>query len=94
MRIKRIKWLVGIVEKLIDKHAVDPYEVEEVLYSRPRFRFATKGNVSGEDLYNAAGTTDAGRYLMIFFVLKPNGEALIISARDMTTSERRTYGRK
>jgi uncharacterized DUF497 family protein len=94
MRIKRLKWLSHVVEKLIVKHAVEPYEVEEVFFSHPRFRFTRKGNYSGEDVYAALGTTDAGRYLAIFFVLKATGEALIISARDMTTTERRTYGRK
>jgi uncharacterized DUF497 family protein len=53
---------------------------KKVFYSIPTFRFTTKGHVAGEDL--------------VFFVLKRNGEALIISARDMTRTERRTYGRK
>jgi uncharacterized DUF497 family protein len=88
MGIKRLKWLSRVVEKLIAKHDVEPHEVEEVFYARPRFRFTKKGNYSGEDVYAALGTTDAGRYLVIFFVLKETGEALIISARDMTTTER------
>jgi uncharacterized DUF497 family protein len=94
MRITGLKWLPHIIEKLIVKHAVEPYEVEEVFFSQPKFRFMNKGNYSGEDLYAALGITEAGRYLVIFFVLKATGEALIISARDMTKSERRTYGRK
>ena len=32
-----------------------------------------------------------GRYLIVFFVYKRNGRALIISARDMTKSERRKF---
>jgi uncharacterized DUF497 family protein len=44
-------------------------------------------------VYSAAGQTDAGRYLIVFFVHKMNGRALILSARDMARKERRTYGR-
>jgi uncharacterized DUF497 family protein len=58
MRITRLKWLPDIIEKLIVKHAVEPYEVEEVFFSAP------------------------------------SGEAVVISARDMTTAERRIYARK
>jgi uncharacterized DUF497 family protein len=94
MRIKRLIWLPHVIEKLIEKHAVEPHEVEEVFFSRPKFRFSTKGNYTDEDVYAAFGTTDAGRYLIIFFVLKTSGEGLVISARDMTTTERRIYGRK
>jgi uncharacterized protein len=94
MKIKRLIWLPQVIEKLVDKHAVEPHEVEEVFFSRPKFRFSKKGNYTGEDVYAALGTTDEGRYLITFFVLKTTGEGLIISARDMTTTERRTYGRK
>jgi uncharacterized DUF497 family protein len=38
--------------------------------------------------------TEAGRYLTVYFVHKPTGEALIISARDMTKQERKSYGKK
>ncbi|MGA8808953.1 MAG: BrnT family toxin [Thermoanaerobaculia bacterium] len=94
MRITRLKWLPHVIEKLIVKHAVEPYEVEEVFFSTPKFRFTTKGYYTGEDVYSALGTTDSGRYLVTFVVLKKTGEALIISARDMTTPERRIDGRK
>lgn len=94
MRITRLKWLPHVMEKLIVKHDVEPDEVEEVFFSSPRFRFTKKGNYTGEDVYSALGPTESGRYLVIFFVLKTTGEALIISARDMTTTERRMYGRK
>lgn len=47
-----------------------------------------------EDLYAAYGQTDAGRYLIIFFVRKNQTSALPISARDMTESERRYYERQ
>jgi len=40
------------------------------------------------------GQTEEGRYLIVYFVHKLKGEALIVSARDMTKKERRSYGKK
>ena len=87
-------WLPNVVEKLWVKHIVIPEEVEDVFFNDPHFRFHEKGNVQGENLYTAMGRTDAGRYLIVFFILKPANTALIISARDMDKSERKLYGRK
>jgi len=91
LRIKELIWLEEIVEKLWVKHQVGIAEVRDVLESRPRFRFVEKGHRRGEDLYVALGRTDAGRYLTVFFVLKGDGQALVVSARDMTASERKRH---
>jgi uncharacterized DUF497 family protein len=93
MRVLDIIWLPEIVDKLAWKHNVTPEEVESVLFSRPVFRRAQRGHVENEDAYAALGRTDEGRYLAIFFVYKLTGEALIISARDMSAQERRLYER-
>ena len=66
-------------------------EVEEVLNNNPFDRRQQKGHIKGEDLYAAFGQTDAGRYLIVLFIRKPNSAALPISARDMTESERKYY---
>lgn len=94
MQIDEIIWLQQFVEKLAIKHGVEKTEVEEVLSNRPRFLFVSKGNRAGEDVYSAMGQTDAGRYLIVFFIRKSNRRALIISARNMTRTERRNYGRE
>ena len=94
MYIEEIIWLDTIVEKLWRKHGVDTHEVVEVLESSPKFRFVEKGHHPGEDLYLALGRTEAGRYLSVFFVYKPDRRALIISARGMKASERKQYERK
>lgn len=91
MRIENLIWLEEIVEKLWVKHHVDITEVREVLEGRPRFRFVEKGHRRGENLYAALGRTDAGRYLTVFFVLEGNGQALPISARDMSAADRKRY---
>ena len=45
-------------------------------------------------MYTALGQTDGDRYLIVFFILKQQRQALIVSARDMTGSERKRYERK
>lgn len=91
MELYDVIWKEQFVEKLAVKHGVSVEEVEEVLFSGPHIRRAERGRVEGEDLYVAYGQTDAGRYLSIFFILKTGTAALPISARDMTTAERRYY---
>ena len=94
MRIEGIIWLEEIVEKLWRKHRVVEAEVEEVLQNRPKFRFVEKGHRTGEDVYAGLGRTEAGRLLIVFFVYKQDAHALIVSARDITPTERKRYERK
>jgi uncharacterized DUF497 family protein len=86
-------WLPDILEKLAVKHRVTQDEVEEAFFDRPRYRFVESGHRPGEDVCAAGGQTDAGRYLMVFFILKPINMALILSARDMDARGRRRYER-
>ncbi|HVF85206.1 MAG TPA: hypothetical protein VM821_04435 [Abditibacteriaceae bacterium] len=58
------------------------------------FRFVERGHRAGENVYAALGQANGGRYLIGFFVWKQNGQALIVSARDMTASGRRQYERR
>ena len=92
--IEDIIWLDKIVEKIAWKHNVLPSEVEEVLSGNCKIYLKEKGKVEGENLYNALGRTESGRYLSIFFIKKLGNRALIITARDMKPSERRRYERK
>ena len=39
-------------------------------------------------MYSASGQTDAGRYLIVFFIHKQDNTALILSARDMDKKEK------
>ncbi|MBP7960795.1 MAG: BrnT family toxin [Caldilineaceae bacterium] len=93
MRIHRIIWLPDIVEKIDRKHGVEPWEVEEVLSGWVTARKVARGRVRGEDVYLTLGRSLAGRYLSVFFILKTDGAALPISARDMDRKERKLYGR-
>ena len=90
MDLSKVIWKSQYVEKLAVKHFVSTTEVEEILFKQPFVRFWEKGDVQG-DLYLAYGQTDAGRYLVIFFIYKHSGRALPISAREMNDAERRYY---
>ncbi len=94
MNIADFIWLPDIVEKLAVKHHVSQDEAEEVFFNRPKFRFVESGHQQGEDVYAGLGQTDAGRYLIVFFIHKAGNIALILSARDMDPKERRRYERK
>ena len=94
MPIQRVRWLEEIEDKLLAKHNVLVEEVEDVLFGTPYIRFVETGHREGEDLYAAYGRTGGGRYLIVFYLLKPGSEALIVSARDMDSKERRRYERR
>ncbi len=94
MSIDDFIWLPSILDKVESKHQVSQDEVEEVFFNRPRYRFVELGNQKGEDVYSASGQTEAGRYLIIFFIHKSSNTALILSARDMVKKERKRYERK
>jgi uncharacterized DUF497 family protein len=95
MQIDYIVCPENIEEKLAKKHHVIVRDVRQTLLNNPRIRFAEKGYTEGEDVYAAFGQTFGGRYLSIFFIFKPtDNTAIIISARDMSQKERKSYARK
>ena len=94
MQPEDLIWLPDIVDKLIEKHGVEPYEVEEVFAGHPRVFRGPKGHYPGEDVYYALGQTEAGRYLFVVFIRKIDGRGLVLSARDMSAKEHRQFSRK
>jgi uncharacterized protein len=95
MRIDYIVCPGTIADKLASKHHMTVREARQVLLNKPRIRFAEQGHIADNDVYAAFGQTFGGRYVAVFFVYKPDtATAIIISARDMSTKERRAYGRK
>ncbi len=69
------------IEHIAD-HGVEPYEAEEVMDNKPLILRA------GKDKYLAYGQTDTGRYLLVVFALKENDRLRVITARDMTQTEK------
>ena len=94
MKIIGYIWREDIIDKLAWKHNVAINEVVEIFASKPRIERLERGHRPGEDLYLASGQTDTGRYIVVFFIHKANGQALIVTAREMTAKERRRYGKK
>jgi uncharacterized DUF497 family protein len=94
MFIDEFVWLPDILEKVEAKHHVGADEAEEVFFNDPKFRFVESGYRSHEDVYSAGGQTDSGRYLLVFFIHKAGNTALILTARDMDSKERRRHERK
>jgi uncharacterized DUF497 family protein len=94
MKIQEVIWLETVEDKIIRKHQVHPFEAEQALMNRPHIRFMERGHQPGEDLYAAFGQSEGGRYPAVYFIAKSNQRALIVTARDMTRKEKRTYGQK
>jgi uncharacterized DUF497 family protein len=94
LKIIGLSWHERIIEKLEQKHNVQQYEVLEVFANNPMFRYVEEGLRSEENVYAALGRTKAGRYLIIFFIYKIDKHAFIISAREMTKTERKKYEQK
>ena len=93
MKITYIVCPSAIEEKLEVKHSVHVREAHQVLLNASHIRFAEKGHIKGENVYSAFGQSFGGRYLVVFFVYKPSNQtAIIISARDMSNRERKSYG--
>ncbi len=95
MQIDYILCPNNIEDKIESKHHVTVREARQVFLNNPRLRFAEKGHRAGNDVYVAFGQTFGGRYLAVYFVYKPDrATAIMISVRDMSKKERKTYGRK
>jgi uncharacterized DUF497 family protein len=90
-RLRGIIYLPEYRTKNWQKHCVSEDEVLELLGGLVLFQFRKRGLHRREDIYAAYGSTSTGRRLIAFFVHKASGQALILSVRDMTKSERKYY---
>ena len=84
MRIKEYIWDEKNIEHIV-QHGVHPEEVEEACWNRP---FILRGR-SGS--YLILSQTNDGRYLFIVYRYKGQGAIRAITARDMTTAERKLF---
>lgn len=94
MEISDVIWLPQFEVKIEIKHRITRDEVEEIFEGQPRYRFLEKGRIRGENLYLAYGQTEQGRHLLVLFIYKSQGRALVVSARDADNVERKRYGQK
>ncbi|MCR1783159.1 hypothetical protein KVF89_11500 [Nocardioides carbamazepini] len=83
-----IRWTEE-AEAHIARHGVQPSEVEDAAYGRPRL--VAPGR-AGTRL--VLGTSAAGRYLLVVLAEALDGADYCVTARDMTHGERRLFQRK
>ena len=91
----RLLWGPDRVEH-IARHHLTPEAIEEAVFDDPDRRLF-RGPRSERDqtrhIYYAYGRTEAGRYLLVVLLDLGRGQALPVTARDMTPRERQRYGR-
>ena len=91
----------GVREKILKKHNIEIWEVEEVIYDDPH-----AFSITYRDCYFIYGQTFSGRYLLILVRLLSSEEVTklgfqkginfikIITARDMNKSQRKMYNQQ
>ena len=87
MRRIIIEWDEDSIDH-IWKHHVEPEEVEETIEGRHFFRKGREGT------YYVLGRSDGGRYLFVVLARKPSRNYRVVTSRDMTAVERRSFRRK
>jgi hypothetical protein len=84
------QWDQGNDQKNYFKHGVTQAECEEVFFNSPLLVADDETHSHSEARSYALGQTDASRLLFVVFTIR--GTALrVISARDMSSSEKRSY---
>lgn len=87
MRFYTFDWDASNVEH-IARHDLEPSDAEEVCRGRP---LTLRGR---ESRYLVYGRTVDGRYVLVVLRSLGEGRARVLTARDMTGSERRLYQRR
>ena len=84
------KWDEGNSDKNWIRHKVTRFECEELFFNQPLIIKEDSKHSKKEARFYTLGRIDSNRFLFISFII---GERLIrvISARDMTTKERKKY---
>ncbi len=72
------------------KHRVSDDECEEIFFSLPLVFGPDDAHSTQEDRRYLLGQTNAGRHLFVAFTMRGT-QIRVISARNMTRKERRTY---
>ena len=88
MPISEVLWPEDRVDH-IGRHGVRPEEFEEVCFGASLVLHA---KATGQNpVYYVLGETDVGRPLFCVVIEFPGGKAYPVTARDMTTKEKRRY---
>jgi len=88
LRIESLEIDDHILDKIESKHNISFAEVEEACLSEKRHVRRSR-----EGLYKLFSQTAAGRYILVVLVNLGRGCWKIVTAREMSDSERRLYGK-
>ncbi len=86
LRIESLEIDDHILDKIESKHGVSFEEVEEACLSEARHVRRSR-----EGLYKLFSQTTAGRYILVVMVNLGRGSWKVVTAREMTDSEKRLY---
>lgn len=86
--MREIRWTEWS-EDHIARHGVVPEEVEQVVFSHPRY--VATGRHGSVLVY---GRTDSGRALLVVLSASRDGTNFVVTARNMTKRERLAFERK
>lgn len=86
--VTEFDWDDGNRGKNWEKHDVSDSEREQPFLNQPLLVVADAEHSQHEQRYYALGRTNAGRRLFVAFTLR-GGKVRIVSARDMTSKERK-----
>ena len=90
--IEGFDWDSGNATKSEHKHAVSQQEAEQVFFNLPLLWVDDMVHSQVEQRFQLMGHTDADHKLHITFTLRESGTLLrVISAREMSARERKTY---
>ncbi len=88
VRFRGLRWTEWS-EDHIGHRGIGLAEVEEVVLYLPQY---VKSGRGGTTL--VYGTTSAGRMLPVVLIPDPDGDAFVVTAREMSDNERRAFRRK
>jgi len=90
MKVHRIIWPEDRVDHIAE-HGVSTDEFEQACFGNAMvYRAKSEGP---NPVYYVLGVTDVGRYLFCVVIQFPDGNGYPVTARDMTTNEKRRYKR-
>ena len=94
-RIIGFDWDTGNDRKSVDKHGVTQFEVEQMLFNEPLLVTGDIRHSQNERRFHALGRTTDARLLHVTFTLRRDDTLIrVISARDMSRTERDRYGQE
>ena len=85
-------WDPGNERKSLKKHAVSPFEAEQVFFNQPLLVLIGQKHSQNEPRYHSLGKSNNARLLHITFTLSADDTLIrVISACDMHRKERNIY---